>query len=121
MNNRSQPIEIEAFLAVASLALFAVTTGIVLFRLVPAENEKYAMLLLGALIGIVKDTFARYFNVTKGASEQRQTIADMAKVAADTAKVAAAATPAPGTVNMVAAPDVDLTVRDAEHLREPPQ
>lgn len=78
-------VEIEAVLAVVSLLLFGGVTWAVLFHLVPADNEKYAMLLLGALIGIVKDCFARYFNVTKGATEQRETIANMAKVAASSA------------------------------------
>lgn len=92
---RRPPIEIEAFLAAASLLLFGAVTGTVLFHIVPAPNEKYAMLLLGALIGVVKDCFARYFNTTKGASEQRETIANMARATADTAAVAAATTPAP--------------------------
>jgi hypothetical protein len=104
---KREPMEIEAFLAAASLALFAATTFVVLFSLVPAENEKYAMLLLGALIGIVKDTFARYFNVTKGASIQRDTIADMAKVVANS-------TPASGTATVTAAADVDVELRNAE-------
>jgi hypothetical protein len=88
-------IEIEALLAAGSLAIFGGVTGVVLFHVIPAPNEKYAMLLLGGLIGVVKDCFARYFNATKGAAEQRQTIADMARANADAAKVAAAAAPAP--------------------------
>jgi hypothetical protein len=105
-------IEIEALLAASSLALFAATTFIVLFKLVPAANEKYAMLLLGALIGIVKDTFARYFNVTKGAAEQRETIANLSRAQADTAAVAAAAAPPPpGSATITASPDVDVSVR----------
>ncbi len=64
--------EIEGVLAVGSLLLFAWVSWAVLFNLVPAENEKYAMLMLGALIGVVKDTFGRYFQATKGAQEQRQ-------------------------------------------------
>lgn len=82
--NRDRHIEIEALLAAGSLALFGAVTGVVLFWVIPAPNEKYAMLLLGALIGVVKDCFARYFSVTKGAAEQRRTIADMAKAAAAT-------------------------------------
>lgn len=83
----------EAVLAITSLWMFGATIWVVLFHLVPGENEKYAMLLLGALIGVVKDTFARYFNVTKGAVEQRETIANLARATADTANVAAATTP----------------------------
>lgn len=64
--------EIEGTLAVGSLALFAWVCWAVLFNHIPPENEKYAMLMLGALIGVVKDTFGRYFQATKGAQEQRQ-------------------------------------------------
>lgn len=84
--------EIEAALAMMSLLVFSAVTAAVLFETVPAANEKYAMLLLGALIGVVKDTFARYFSVTKGGQDQRQTIADMARATADTAAVAVAST-----------------------------
>ncbi len=68
----TKPIEIEAFLASGSLVIFAAVTGAVLLHTVPVQNEKYAMLMLGALIGVVKDTFGRYFQATKGAQEQRQ-------------------------------------------------
>ncbi len=67
-----KPMEIEAFLASGSLLIFAGVTGAVLWHQVPPDNEKYAMLMLGALIGVVKDTFGRYFQATKGAAEQRQ-------------------------------------------------
>lgn len=64
--------ETESVLATGSLLLFAWVTWAILFNTIPAENEKYAMLMLGALIGIVKDTFGRYFQATKGAQEQRK-------------------------------------------------
>lgn len=108
-----KPQEIEALLAAGSLAIFGLVTAAILFHVVPAPNEKYAMLLLGALIGVVKDCFARYFSVTKAASLQRDTIADMARASADTAKVVAATTPVAGAATVTAAPDVDITVRDA--------
>lgn len=83
--------EIEAVLAIGSLAAFVGATGAVLFQVVPASNEKYAMLLLGALIGVVKDTFGRYFTVTKGGTELRQTIDKLAGASADVAKALPAA------------------------------
>ena len=83
--------EVEAILAVGSQTLFTGITTAVLFHKVPLENEKYAMLMLGALIGIVKDTFGRYFASTKGAQEQRR------ENAAVTATLAAAVTPAVGS------------------------
>lgn len=64
--------ETEAILATGSLLMFAGAMIAVFFHAVPGDNEKYVMLLLGALIGIVKDTFARYFSSTKGAAEQRK-------------------------------------------------
>lgn len=69
--------EPEAVLAVGSFLLFAVIAVAVLWHKVPAENEKYAMLMLGALIGLVKDTFGRYFAATKGAQEQRREAAQV--------------------------------------------
>lgn len=82
--------ETESFLAAGSLLLFSTVTLFVMFNVVPAENEKYAMLMLGALIGIVKDTFGRYFQATKGAQEQRREAADVARTLADTAATSAA-------------------------------
>jgi len=96
-NSRPEP---EAVLAVGSFLLFAGIAVLVLLKIVPAENEKYAMLMLGALIGIVKDTFGRYFQATKGAQEQRREAADVARTLAETASVvatAAATTVAPPT------------------------
>jgi hypothetical protein len=81
--------EIEALLAVGALSIFGAALWAVIFTVVPAENEKYVMLMLGALIGTVKDTFGRYFQVTKGGAESRETIAKMAQATADTAAVAA--------------------------------
>lgn len=86
MSNWPHP-ETESILATGSLILFAAVTGAVLYHHIPAENEKYAMLMLGALIGIVKDTFGRYFQATKGAQEQRKETAEVARTLA----VAAAA------------------------------
>lgn len=80
------PIEPEAVLAVGSFFVFALALGTVVWRIVPPENEKYVMLMLGALIGLVKDTFARYFSSTKGAQEQRRDAAKVAEtLAANTA------------------------------------
>lgn len=107
--------ETEAVLALGSLALFAYVTWAVLFNTIPAENEKYAMLMLGALIGIVKDTFGRYFQATKGAQEQR---AEQAKVAAALAEkvipLVDVTNPAPGTATVTTAPDVDISLRSKE-------
>lgn len=72
-------IEPEAVLAIGSFLVFSFVALVVLFHLVPPENEKYAMLMLGALIGLVKDTFARYFSSTKGAADQRTELIDLAK------------------------------------------
>lgn len=95
----AKPPEVEAILAVGSLCLFGWCVWAVIFTVVPAENEKYVMLLLGALIGVVKDTFGRYFQATKGAQDQRKEAAEVARTLADTA---AKATPlvveAPATV-----------------------
>lgn len=80
MNRHPEP---EAVLAVGSFLLFAVIAVLVLLRVVPADNEKYAMLMLGALIGIVKDTFGRYFAATKGAQEQRKEAAAVTQALAE--------------------------------------
>lgn len=87
----SRPPEVEAILAVGSLALFSYVCWVVLFNQIPEENEKYAMLMLGALIGVVKDTFGRYFQATKGAAEQRKEAAGVAAKAAETAAILATA------------------------------
>jgi Na+-transporting methylmalonyl-CoA/oxaloacetate decarboxylase gamma subunit len=81
--------ETESILATGSLLLFAGVTYVVLFHKIPADNEKYAMLMLGALIGIVKDTFGRYFQATKGAQEQRKEAASVARTLAETAATVA--------------------------------
>lgn len=85
--------EPEAALATGAGLTFSAALWAVIFHSIPAENEKYVMLLLGALIGVVKDTFARYFNATKGAQEARrsadlvtQTLAEAAASAADPKK-----------------------------------
>lgn len=115
-----RPPEVEAILAVGSLILFAGVTWVVLFNTIPPQNEKYAMLMLGALIGVVKDTFGRYFQATKGAQDQRKEAAQLASRAAEVAASLAgapptgvAAAPEPGTASIVVAPDVDLEIRDA--------
>lgn len=84
---RERP-EPEAALAIGSFVCFAAALCAVIFFEIRDENEKYVMLMLGALIGLVKDTFARYFSSTKGAQEQRR---ETAKVA-ETLAVATAAT-----------------------------
>ena len=76
-------LEPEAALAIGSFIVFAAALGAVVWRIVPAENEKYVMLMLGALIGLVKDTFARYFSSTKGAQDQRKDAAEVAKALAE--------------------------------------
>ena len=90
---RERP-EPEAALAIGSFAAFAAALGAVMFMAIPDQNEKYVMLMLGALIGLVKDTFARYFSSTKGAQEQRRETAEVAKTLA----VAAAGPPPVATV-----------------------
>lgn len=93
---RERP-EPEAVLAVGSFVLFSVIAIFVLLRVVPAANEKYAMLMLGALIGIVKDTFGRYFQATKGAQEQRKEAAAVAQTLAETAATVAVAAAGSGS------------------------
>jgi hypothetical protein len=112
-----KPPEVEAILAIGSLALFAYVSYVVLWQTIPPENEKYAMLMLGALIGVVKDTFGRYFQATKGAQEQRKDAAKVAEKAAETAATlatvqagAAEPPPAPGTATITAAADVDVAL-----------
>jgi hypothetical protein len=87
--NRPEP---EALLAVGSFILFAIVAVVVLFHTVPADNEKYAMLMLGALIGVVKDTFGRYFQATKGAQEQRKEAAQVARTLAESVAASVPAT-----------------------------
>lgn len=105
-----KPPEIEAILAVGSLLLFAGVTWMVITNTVPAPNEKYAMLMLGALIGVVKDTFGRYFQATKGAQDQRKDAAAVAQTLA----AAVVSSPADGTATITAAPDVDVQLREPE-------
>jgi len=85
----THPPEVEAILAVGSLMLFSFLACVVVFQMVPAENEKYAMLMLGALIGIVKDTFGRYFQATKGAQDQRREQAEVTRKMVETAAIVA--------------------------------
>lgn len=91
-------LDIESVLAVGSLIVFGAALASVLFYIVPAANEKYVMLMLGALIGVVKDTFGRYFQATKGAQEQRKEFADLALTAATSTVPAASTSPAPVVV-----------------------
>lgn len=87
-------IDVEAVLAVGSILVFGAALGFVLYHSVPADNEKYVMLMLGALIGVVKDTFGRYFQATKGSQEQRQDIAALAAAATDSVNEIAKSAPA---------------------------
>lgn len=77
--DRTKWPEIEGVLAIGSFTLFSWCAWAVITHRVPEVNEKYIMLMLGALIGIVKDTFGRYFTSTKGAAEQRQDLMGLAK------------------------------------------
>ncbi len=86
-------IDVEAVLAVGSLLVFSAALWAVLFNTVPGANEKYVMLMLGALIGVVKDTFGRYFQATKGSQEQRQEFAKVAAAAADSVNEIAKSAP----------------------------
>lgn len=81
-------VETEAVLAIGAFFVFAAALWAVIFNTMPAENEKYVMLMLGALIGLVKDTFGRYFQATKGAQELRKDAAQVTQALA-----VAAATP----------------------------
>jgi hypothetical protein len=116
--------ETEAVLAVGSLAIFGWALWAVLFNIIPGENEKYVMLLLGALIGVVKDTFGRYFQSTKGAQQQREDFAALAITAANSS-TPPLQPPAPGTARVEAAPDVTVDVShkpppDEFEIPEPP-
>lgn len=106
-------LEVEAILALGSLIAFSGALAVVLYDVVPPENEKYVMLMLGALIGVVKDTFGRYFQATKGAQDQRREFADLAQAAVTTPQPPPPPPPA-GTASITAAPDVDITVRHAD-------
>ena len=78
MTERFHWPEPEAVLATGSFALFATCAMVVIFADIPEANEKYVMLMLGALIGIVKDTFARYFSSTKDGASQQKDLAGLA-------------------------------------------
>lgn len=111
----NRPIfDVEACLAIGSLIIFTGALSAVLFALVPAPNEKYVMLMLGALIGVVKDTFGRYFQATKGAQEQRLDAAVVAKTLAG-AVVSPTPTPAPtpDTVTLAPGDHVDVSAEPA--------
>lgn len=104
-------LEVEAILALGSLIVFAAALWAVLFNLVPAENEKYIMLMLGALIGVVKDTFGRYFQATAGSQEQRRDFAELAKTAAG---AVSAPSTGPQTINVAAPLDPNAPVAPAD-------
>lgn len=87
----TRPPEVEAVLAVGAFLLFATVTMILLFRVVPSDNKDFAYAVLIALTGLVKDTFGRYFQATKGAQDQRREAADVAKTLAETAAATVAA------------------------------
>lgn len=96
--NWANLLEVEAILAVGSLIVFSAALWSVIAQVVPAANEKYVMLMLGALIGVVKDTFGRYFQATKGAQDARKDAAVLAQTVAEGA--AAAITPADQSSSM---------------------
>lgn len=115
---QNRHLEPEAVLAVGSFLLFGIIAVAVLYHVVPAENEKYAMLMLGALIGIVKDTFGRYFQATKGAQEQRKEAAEVARTLAETAATIATSTgsttAADGTVALAPGESVKVAAEGEE-------
>jgi hypothetical protein len=84
--------ETEAVLATGSIALFGFSLWAVIYNQIPEANEKYVMLMLGALIGIVKDTFARYFSSTKGAADQRKDLMGVITTQTDAATTLATET-----------------------------
>lgn len=84
MTERRPILDVEAVLAIGSLVLFAAALGVVILHVLPPQNEKYAMLMLGALIGVVKDTFGRYFQATKGNQDLRKDFTDLAQAAVNT-------------------------------------
>lgn len=115
MSNRPA-FEIEGVLAIGAFLLFAAYGVMLMFVSIPPNNKDYALAILVALIAIVKDTFGRYFQATKGSQEQRKDSAEVARTLAETAAVVATAAaaapppPAPGTANIQAAPDVEVEV-----------
>lgn len=115
----TKPPEVEAILAIGSLALFAYVSYVVLWQTIPAENEKYAMLMLGALIGVVKDTFGRYFQATKGAQEQRVESAKVAEKAAETAATLATAAAQAGGTQDQTTTDMTVTAETVNVERKP--
>ena len=112
MSDRRKPwvsipaVEVEAILAVGITLLFGYVVIRVLGPSIPAENRDIAMMILGALIVLTKDTFGRYFSATKGAQEQRRETAAVAATLAATAATVAAnsATEAGGTTIKVDPP-----------------
>ena len=84
--------------------LFSAALAAVIFHRLPTENEKYAMLMLGALIGVVKDTFGRYFQATLGNQQLRKDFTELA--------TAAVGAPAPGSVTVT--PPATVSVETPE-------
>lgn len=85
----------ESVLAIMAFALFG---GIIFYLLkwkIEAENKELLIFMLGVLVGLLKDTWARYYSATKGAQEQRKETAAVTQTLANTAAaVAAQAVPA---------------------------
>lgn len=107
---RERP-EPEAALAIGSFVCFAGALFAVMWGKLPPDNEKYVMLMLGALIGLVKDTFARYFSSTKGAQEQRRETAKVAETLAAAVPVVATA---PQPVVITNSPEAPVPVEEAK-------
>lgn len=107
---RSAQVETEAFLAFGSFALFSFVAVAVLFHVIPAANEKYAMLMLGALIGIVKDTFGRYLQATKGSAQQRDDAAEVTRALVGSMSTVPTPGPADAPDHVSLAPGDEVTV-----------
>lgn len=112
------PILALSMLAIVSTALFAL-----FFRETPPSNKELVSMVLGIMLGSLKDAYNYYFGSSRESQEKNATIAVQADTAKSIAATAAAAAGANGngvTVDGPATIHTETTVSPNDRPKEQP-
>lgn len=68
------------FLAVSAVAMFSGTIAALFLVDFPDSSKDVLLVVVGALVGIIKDVFGFEFGSSKGSERNQQALADVVKV-----------------------------------------
>lgn len=106
-----------SMLLIVSAALFAL-----FFRDTPPSNKELVSMIIGMLLGSLKDAYNYYFGSSRDSHEKNKTIADQADTARTIASTASAVAGQHGGGVVVSGPatiTTETTIEDAPASQEP--